>query len=584
MFQELFSDLTLCFRFLINSPLYLLTLIDEALLTSFGFLPDGSMLLYSLILPLVGILLLFFVNPYDLKKLYNITLYTMLSVFLLFLGYAIFEFQTDLTNYQFFHLDEGNFFAIAFPFSVSFSLVCDSIALWLILLTTFLMPLCVAVSWNGVKYRLREYLVLLLLIEFLLLVFFLVDDLFFFFIFYESILIPMFLLITIWGSRVRKIHAGYQFFFFTVCGSIFMLLAVAWIVGELGFTSMSLLKVFFNQLENKTYFGLSAADENANFFLRLLWLGFFLGFCVKVPMYPFHIWLPEAHVEASTAGSVILAGILLKMGIYGMYRTIWSFLPVTTYYFLPLIVSMSLLGILYTALATIRQNDLKKIIASSVGHMGFCTLGLVTYNANAISGALYLMISHGLISSLLFICIGLLYDRYKTRLVNYYGGIVNIMPIFTVSLFFATIANMSFPTTSGFIGELLVLLGVFEQNPSVAFLATLGVIFSGVYAIWLFNRVCFGRINYRLVLQYGFYDLSFRETLIVFNLIFTIFLFGICPNIILSSFEYQVNAFVIDSYRSTVFNVMSTSSLEDVALNLVILNDYINNIEISSWI
>jgi proton-translocating NADH-quinone oxidoreductase chain M len=472
-----------------------------------------------------------------------------------------------------------------FPFSVSFSLVCDSISLWLILLTIFLMPLCVAVSWNGVKYRLREYLILLLFIEFLLLVFFLVDDLFFFFIFYESVLIPMFLLITIWGSRVRKIHAGYQFFFFTVCGSIFMLIVIAWITGELGFTNMGLLKIFFNQLENKTYFGLSKSTEGANLFLRLVWLGFFFGFCVKVPMYPFHIWLPEAHVEASTAGSVILAGILLKMGIYGMYKTIWSFLPVTTYYFLPLIVSMSLLGILYTALATIRQNDLKKIIAySSVGHMGFCTLGLVTYNTNAISGALYLMISHGLISSLLFICIGLLYDRYKTRLVGYYGGIVNFMPIFSVSLFFATIANMSFPTTSGFIGELLVLLGVFEQNPTVAFLATLGIIFSGVYAIWLFNRVCFGRINFRLIAQYGFYDLSFRETLIVANLIFTIFLFGICPNIILSSFEYQVNAFVIESYKSSVFNLLNTSSFEDIAFNLVILNDFIKNIEILSWI
>lgn len=401
-------------------------------------------------------------------------------------------------------------------YNISATLGVDGISLFLILLTTLLIPLCLLVSWESVKHSVKEYLICFLILESLLILIFSVLDLVLFYVFFESVLIPMFIIIGVWGSRERKVRAAYMLFLYTLLGSLFMLVAIICIYFEAGTTDLQTLLI-------------TDFDERRQL---LLWLAFFASFAVKVPMVPFHIWLPEAHVEAPTAGSVLLAGVLLKLGGYGFIRFSLPLFPEASVYFTPLVFTLSVIAIIYSSLTTLRQIDLKRIIAySSVAHMNFVTIGIFSQNIQGLQGSMMLMLSHGVVSSALFMCIGVLYDRHKTRLIKYYGGVVQIMPVFATIFLVFTMANLSLPATSSFVGEFLVLIGAFSSNTLVAFLATTGIITGAAYSLWLYNRVVFG--NLKVTYIDHFYDITRRE-LFTFTplLILTIYM-GIYPSIFL---------------------------------------------------
>lgn len=363
-------------------------------------------------------------------------------------------------------------------------------------------------------------MICLIFITFILFNIFCVLDLVFFYIFFESILIPMFILIGVWGSRQRKIHAVYQLFFYTLFGSLLMLLGILVIYSHIQTTD---IRILYN--------------TNFSFYRQLfLWLSFFFAFCVKVPLFPFHIWLPEAHVEAPTVGSVILAGVLLKLGTYGLLRFVIPIFCDATYFFLPFVYTLCLLGIIYTCCSTIRQIDLKKVIAyASVSHMSFVILGLFSSNIQGIGGSVFLMLSHGIVSSGLFFCIGCIYDRYKTRILRYYSGLVATMPIFSLCLFVLILSNISFPGTSSFVGEFLILVGLFENNHFAALLATFSIILTAVYSIWLYNRIIFNKLTVGYYSKFS--DFSKKEFVIGFIFCFITILFGLKGSYIISLIE-----------------------------------------------
>jgi proton-translocating NADH-quinone oxidoreductase chain M len=339
-------------------------------------------------------------------------------------------------------------------------------------------------------------------------------DLITFYIFFESILIPMYLIIGIWGSRTRKIKAGYQFFLYTLIGSVLMLLAIFIVYFETGTTDYQLVSNF------------AFSDRRQ----LLLWVCFFISFAIKVPMVPFHIWLPEAHVEAPTAGSVILAGILLKMGTYGLLRFSVGLFPEGSLYFTPIVYTLSVIAIIYTSLTTLRQIDLKKIIAySSVAHMGFVTIGIFSFNLQGIEGSLIIMLSHGFISSGLFLCIGVLYERHHTRLIKYYSGLTQVLPSFSITFLFFSMANLGFPGLSSFVGEFCTLVGAFQNNTTVSFLAAVGMVLGAAYSLWLCNRVLFGTLHVEYISQYS--DLSRREVAVLCPLVLCTLWVGLYPEI-----------------------------------------------------
>lgn len=476
-----------------------------------------NILLLTIIFPLFGIIFLLMINNENLKMIRISSLIISLITFILSVFIWIL-FDNTTSKFQFMIKLQ------LIPYSnINFSLGIDGISLFFILLTTFLIPLCILSSWKSVKIYVKEYMILFLLLESLILSLFSALDLIFFYIFFESVLIPMFLIIGIWGARERKIHAAFQFFLYTLLGSLLMLLAI--------------LIIYFNT--GTTDFQVLLMTEYSKNTQLILWICFFASFAVKVPMVPVHIWLPEAHVEAPTAGSVILAGILLKLGTYGFLRFSLSMFPDANYYYMPLIFAMSVIAIIYTSLTTLRQIDLKKIIAySSVAHMNFVTIGLFTLNVEAIEGSILLMLSHGFISSALFLCIGILYDRHHTRIIKYYSGITLTMPIFSLLFLFFTLSNISLPGTSSFIGEFLILLSTFQTNSSICFLASLGIILGAAYAMWLYNRVAFGNININYINPFN--DISYREFVIFIPLISMILLMGIYPNIFLDYIHLSV--------------------------------------------
>ena len=473
------------------------------------------------ILPLIGTFFLLITPRENIVRLWKIGLeWSLLTLTVTILLWASFD-------------EEGQFQAIKkfdWIFSVEpafgpLSFAVDGISIFFIVLTALLTPICILISWNSIKFLVKEFILCLLLMEVLLMGVFTILDLVGFYILFEGILIPMFLIIGIWGSREEKIQASYYFFFYTFIGSVFMLLAIFLLYSHAGTTDYQTLCSL--KFESKLQY--------------FIFLGFFLSLAIKIPKMPFHIWLPQAHVEAPVAGSVILAGVLLKLGGYGFMRFSWPLLPDASEYFAPLIQTLSLFAIIYGSLTTCRQVDLKRIIAySSVAHMGLVTLGLFSHTIQGLVAAVFLMLAHGLVSSALFIAVTYLYERHHTRLVKYYRGVVITMPLFGILMLTLILANASIPLSCNFVGEFFSLLAAFEYSFIVGGLASLGMVLSAGYSIYLYNRVCFGAPSKYL---YFSRDLNRREFYALMPLVLLIFLMGIFPfpvvDIIKSSIIYQ---------------------------------------------
>ena len=402
----------------------------------------------------------------------------------------------------------------------------DGISLPFVLLTTLLMPMCILASWEAIQFRVKEYMICFLLLETLMIGTFSVLDLLLFYFFFEGGLIPMFLIIGIWGHG-RKVYAAFKFFLYTLAGSVLMMLAIMAMYWQAGTTDITQL-LTFNFPSGMQYW---------------LWLAFFASFAVKMPMWPVHTWLPDAHVEAPTAGSVVLAAIMLKMGGYGLLRFSLPMFPEASAYFAPFVFTLSVIAIVYTSLVALMQEDMKKLIAySSVAHMGYVTMGIFTLTQEGIQGAVFQMVSHGFVSGALFLCVGVLYDRMHTREISAYGGLVFRMPIYATLFMVFTMANVGLPGTSGFIGEFLTLLATFGRNTWVAMFATTGVILSAAYALWLYRRVVFGALEKDSLK--GLHDVNARELATLVPLLFFTILFGVWPQPILDACNVAVNAIV----------------------------------------
>jgi proton-translocating NADH-quinone oxidoreductase chain M len=352
-------------------------------------------------------------------------------------------------------------------------------------------------------------------------------DLLFFYVFFESVLIPMYFIIGIWGSRERKIRAAYFFFLYTLLGSVLMLLAILYIYNKVGTTNYEVLLTYSFSSEEQ----------------RILWLAFFFSLATKVPMVPVHLWLPEAHVEAPTSGSVILAGILLKLSTYGFIRFSFPLFPEACFYFSPFVYSIAAIGIVYSSFTAIRQTDFKRIIAyTSVAHMNLVVIGLFSFNVIGLEGAILQSLSHGFVASALFLIIGVLYERHHTRLVKYYGGLAQVMPLYTIIFLFFTMANIGLPGTGSFVGELMILAGSFRVNTLITFISATGMIIGGCYSLWLFNRISYGNLKTQYISRY--LDISKKEFFIFLPLLLCTFILGIYPSIFLDSIHFSVNSVV----------------------------------------
>ncbi len=364
--------------------------------------------------------------------------------------------------------------------NISYHLGIDGISLFMVMLTTMLMPVCILCSWQAITTRVRAFMICFLVLEAFVIGVFCALDLLLFYILFEGMLIPMYLIIGIWGGKER-IYAAFKFFLYTLAGSVLFLAALVYVYMVIGTTDIPTLMVKLPELPIATQ--------------QWLWLALFASFAVKVPMWPVHTWLPDAHVQAPTAGSVILAGILLKMGAYGFLRFSLPMLPDASQSFAPLMFTLSIIAVVYTSLVALVQEDMKKLIAySSVAHMGFVTLGIFTFNQQGVEGAIIQMISHGLVSGALFLCVGVVYDRLHTREIARYGGVANVMPKYAMLFMFFTMASVGLPSTSGFVGEFLVLLGTFERDTRLALLAATGMVLGAAYALWLYRKVMFGNV------------------------------------------------------------------------------------------
>ncbi|MCB8820677.1 NADH-quinone oxidoreductase subunit M [Microvirga rosea] len=424
--------------------------------------------------------------------------------------------------------------------TIRFKLGVDGFSMPFILLTTFLMPFCIVASWESISHRVKEYFVAFLVLEMTMIGVFAALDLVLFYLFFEAGLIPMFLIIGIWGGK-RRIYASFKFFLYTLLGSVLMLLAIMAMYWAAGTTDIPTLLKFKFAANLQTW----------------LWLAFFASFAVKMPMWPVHTWLPDAHVEAPTAGSVILAAILLKMGGYGFIRVSLPMFPDASVYFAPLVYSLSVIAIVYTSLVALVQQDMKKLIAySSVAHMGFVTMGLFSMNPQGIQGAMFQMVSHGLVSGALFLCVGVVYDRLHTREISAYGGLVERMPFYAVAFLIFTMANVGLPGTSGFVGEFLTLIGAFRSNPWVAFFAASGVILSAAYALWLYRRVVYGALT-KPSLQ-TMTDLTGREMLTLVPLVLLVIYYGVQPGPILDTFAAPTNA-LMQGYQAALETVKTAA-------------------------
>jgi NADH-quinone oxidoreductase subunit M len=410
--------------------------------------------------------------------------------------------------------------------TITYHMGVDGISLPFVILTTALLPFCIVASWRSVKMRVREYMMAFLVLETLMVGTFCSLDLVLFYLFFEGSLIPMFLIIGVWGGP-RRVYASFKFFLYTFLGSVLMLLAIMALYWNAGTTDIPTLMHTVVPHSLQTW----------------AWLAFFASFAVKMPMWPVHTWLPDAHVEAPTAGSVILAAILLKMGGYGFLRFSLPMFPLASHDFAPLIFSLSIIAIICTSLVALMQEDMKKLIAySSVAHMGFVTMGIFAGTMQGVAGGVFQMISHGIVSGALFLCVGVVYDRMHTREIAAYGGLVNRMPLYALVFMVFTMANIGLPGTSGFIGEFMTLIGTFKVSLPTAFFATTGVILSACYALWLYRKIVFGALVKPSLASIK--DLTFRECLLLVPLVALTILFGVYPKPVLDMSAASVQQLV----------------------------------------
>ena len=483
-----------------------------------------------ILLPTIGAIFIFFVRStngqYQASK--YVSLFISLANFILSI-YLWYVFDKSLIDFQFV---ENREWLLGF---VNYKVGVDGISILFIILTTFITPICIISVNATIKNRLKDFLISILIMETFMIGVFCSLDLVIFYLFFEAGLIPMFLIIGIWGGE-RRVYSAFKFFLYTLLGSVLMLIAIItiyWITGT-------------TDVEKLYELGIDAKYQN------LLWLAFFSSFAVKTPMWPVHTWLPDAHVEAPTAGSVLLAAILLKMAGYGFIRFSLGLFPIASEYFVPLIYTLSLIAIVYTSLVALMQEDMKKLIAySSVAHMGFVTLGIFTMTQQGIEGSIFQMISHGLVSAALFLCVGVVYERHHTRLISKYGGLVSIMPKYAIVFMVFTLGAIGLPGTSGFVGEFLVLMGAFKKSFLVATIASLGVILGAAYMLWLYKRIVFGElINNELK---SMIDLKKFELIILASLVIPIIFFGFYPEPLMNSIETSVEN-VLNMYNFNLSN------------------------------
>ncbi len=489
-------------------------------------------------LPVVGALIIYISRGDDEAAKRNarwIALWTTLVTFAVSL---ILVWRFDASNADFQFVEKTSWLASG----ITYHMGVDGISLPFVILTTALMPFCIVASWKSITNRVREYMMAFLFLETLMVGTFSALDLVLFYLFFEGGLIPMFLIIGVWGGP-RRVYASFKFFLYTLLGSVLMLLAIMALYWNAGTTDIPTLMH-------------TVVPRNLQ---KWAWLAFFASFAVKMPMWPVHTWLPDAHVEAPTAGSVILAAILLKMGGYGFLRFSLPMFPLASHDFAPLIFTLSVIAIIYTSLVALMQEDVKKLIAySSVAHMGFVTMGIFAGTMQGVAGGVFQMISHGIVSGALFLCVGIVYDRMHTREIAAYGGLVNRMPLYAFVFMVFTMANVGLPGTSGFVGEFMTLVGTFKVSIPTAFFATFGVILSAAYALWLYRKVVFGQLTKPALASIK--DLTFREGLTLFPLVALTILFGIYPKPVLDMSAASIQQ-LVNNYNTAVTAVKAAALL-----------------------
>ena len=483
-------------------------------------IPILSILIF---IPVVGIFFMLLIRNNDDQSSQNLKHTALWIAFLNFIISLSLLFSFDLNNPDFQFVEKYAWIESG----ISYHLGIDGVSILFVILTTMLVPICILASYESIKFSVKEYLISFLALETFMIGVFCSLDLVLFYLFFEGGLIPMFLIIGIWGGE-RRVYSTFKFFLYTLAGSVFMLLAIIYIFISTGTTDVETL-LMYNFTTNEQL---------------ILWIAFFTSFMVKIPMWPFHTWLPDAHVEAPTAGSVILAGVLLKMAGYGFIRFSIGFFPDASEFFAPFIFSLSVIAIIVTSLIALVQEDMKKLIAySSVAHMGFVTLGIFTFTVQGIEGGIIQMISHGIVSAALFLCVGVVYDRLHTREIARYGGLVSKMPFYSFSFMIFILASLGLPGTSGFVGEFLVLLSIFSVNTYFAIFATTGVVLAATYSLWLYRRIIFGALIKDDLSE--MFDLTRREIIIFLPLIILTIFIGLYPkpiiNIIEPSTEKIVN-------------------------------------------
>lgn len=476
------------------------------------------MLTALLLIPLVGSLLLLPLNQGTTASDTRIKQIALTVSMVNFIVSIVLwgEFDSSAAGYQF--VQEFN--------SLSFChlhIGIDGISLYFVLLTTFITPICILSNWDSVKENIKYFVIAFLLMETLLIAVFVVLDLLLFYVFFESVLIPMFLVVGIWGGSVTRIRASFLLFLYTLAGSLFMLLAIMVIYYNVGTTDFTVISLSDISLDSQ----------------KILWLAFFLSFAVKTPLAPFHMWLPRAHAEAPLAGSILLAGLFLKLATYGYLRILINFMPDATSYFSPLVQTIAIVTLVYSSLATLRQVDFKALVAySSISHMAIVVLGLFSNTIVGIEGAIALSIAHGVVSPAMFILVGgILYDRFHTRVIRYYRGMTVYMPVFAALFFITTAFNMAVPLSLNWTGEVLSLAGIFQRSPIAGLLGASGIVLSASYSIYLFNRISFG--SYSQYLSFTT-DVTRREFMLMLPLLLVALIFGIMPNIILSDLHVAV--------------------------------------------